>query len=296
MQWTLEQLKAFVEAAETGSFSAAARKLGKAQSRVSTAIANLEIDLGFELFDRSAKLPVLTEAGKEMLVDAKAILQQCHRMNSRAMAVTGGEPVAFNVAMDEAVPIQTFEILFERLAEAFPELKLTILNGSQDDIATWVNEGRADIGFIYRVKPLSESLDWYDIETVKQCLITGHDHPLALLEHPHEDDLVKYRQLAIRDRLGYSQEEPLSPRYWHVDSYYYISNLITRNLGWAFVPEHIVSHDWMEGSVKELSTAELSSPPLLTLSAIKRKARGWDKVMLWIDNTLSSLFTQQQKR
>lgn len=60
---SLEQFKALLAAAETGSFSAAARRLGKAQSVVSTAIANLEIDLGLELFDRSGRYPVLTEAG-----------------------------------------------------------------------------------------------------------------------------------------------------------------------------------------------------------------------------------------
>ncbi|MDD1793699.1 LysR family transcriptional regulator [Enterovibrio makurazakiensis] len=293
MQWTLEQLKAFVESAEAGSFSAGARKLGKAQSRVSTAIANLEVDLGFDLFDRSAKLPVLTEAGKEMLVDAKAILQQCQRMNSRAMAVTQGDPVAFTVAMDEAVPMQTFEILFTMLAEHFPELKVTILNGSQDDISTWVSEGRADMGFIFRVKPLTQSLDWYDITTVNQVLIAAYDHPLSDIEHPHEDDLVKHRQLAIRDRLGYSQEQPLSPRYWHIDSYFYIANLVMRGVGWAFVPAHVANHDWLESTVKLLSLNELSSPPLLTLSAIKTKKRGWDNVMLWIDSTLHTLFPGQ---
>ena len=290
MHWTLEQLKTFVEASECGSFSAAARRMGKAQSRVSTAISNLEVDLGFELFDRSGKLPVLTEAGKEMLVDAKAILQQCQRMNSRAMAVTEGDPIAFNVAMDEAVPIQTFETLFEMLAESFPDLKLTILSGSQDDIATLVNEGRADIGFIYRVKPLSQSLDWYDITTVKQVLMVSSDHPLTKIEHPHEDDLILYRQLAIRDKLGYSQEQPISPRYWHLDSYFYIASLVMRGVGWAFVPEHIANHEWHHGRVKILSTHELTSPPFYTLSAIKRKTRGWDKVMLWFDNTLAILF------
>ncbi|MFL7025820.1 LysR family transcriptional regulator [Enterovibrio norvegicus] len=294
MNWTLDQLKAFVEAAESGSFSAAARRLGKAQSRISTAISNLEVDLGFELFDRSAKLPVLTEAGKEMLVDAKAILHQCQRMNSRAMAVTEGDPVSFNVAMDEAVPIQTFETLFEMLADNFPNLKLTILNGSQDDIATWVNEGRADIGLIFRMKPLSESLDWYDLATLKQVMIAPCDHPLSKIEHPQEDDLITYRQLAIRDRLGYSQEQPISPRYWHVDSYFYIINLVMRGVGWAFVPEHIAKYEWHHGQVKIISTRELSSPPIYTLSVIKRKARGWDKVMTWLDTTLFSLFPSQR--
>lgn len=50
-----------------GSFSAAARKLGKSQSTVSTAIANLEIDLGLNLFDRSSRKPMLTEHGRVVL-------------------------------------------------------------------------------------------------------------------------------------------------------------------------------------------------------------------------------------
>ena len=50
---SLDQLQAFVSAADHGSFSAAARQLGKAQSAVSTAVINLEIDTGVDLFDRS---------------------------------------------------------------------------------------------------------------------------------------------------------------------------------------------------------------------------------------------------
>ena len=292
MHWTIEQLKAFIAAAETGSFSAASRKLGKAQSRISTAIANLEIDLGFELFDRSGKYPVLTESGKQMLIDAEAIMQQCQRMNARAIAVNAGDPLTFHVAIDEAVPVNTFETLFSLMAENFPELTVTILNGSQEDIATWVNEGRADIGFIYRVKSLGEQLEWYDLSTVKQILICGPDHPLADIENPTEDDLVKHRQLVIRDRLGHSQEKPLSPKYWHVDSYYYIASLVERNLGWAFVPEHIATNHWLKLGVKTLSTYELTSPPVLTLSAIKQKARNWDNVMLWFEPTLNRLISE----
>lgn len=84
MQWNLDQLQAFVVAVEQGSFSAAARKIGKAQSRISTAIANLELDLGFDLFDRSNRLPVLTEQGREMYIDARSVLSQCQRLSSRA--------------------------------------------------------------------------------------------------------------------------------------------------------------------------------------------------------------------
>ena len=62
MNPSMEQLEAFVAAAAQGSFSGAARALGKAQSAVSTQISNLEIDLGVELFDRTGRNPVLTAA------------------------------------------------------------------------------------------------------------------------------------------------------------------------------------------------------------------------------------------
>ena len=50
MNWNLEQLQLFVRTAENRSFSAAARKTGRAQSAVSAAIALLESDLGVTLF------------------------------------------------------------------------------------------------------------------------------------------------------------------------------------------------------------------------------------------------------
>lgn len=60
MRYSPEALTAFVETVAAGSFSAAARRLRKSQSTISTSIANLEADLGFDLFDRSARQPVLT--------------------------------------------------------------------------------------------------------------------------------------------------------------------------------------------------------------------------------------------
>lgn len=66
MRYSPEALNAFVETVSAGSFSAAARRLHKSQSTVSTAIANLEDDLGVTLFDRSARHPVLTEQGQRV--------------------------------------------------------------------------------------------------------------------------------------------------------------------------------------------------------------------------------------
>ncbi len=68
---TLDQMRIFVAAVDEGSFSAAARKLGRVQSAVSQSIAALEGQLGVALFDRSGKTPRLTPAGVALAKDAR---------------------------------------------------------------------------------------------------------------------------------------------------------------------------------------------------------------------------------
>ena len=59
---TIEQLRTLRAVAEAGSFSAAARKLGRVQAAVSQSIDRLEAQLGLRLFDRTGRVPVLTRA------------------------------------------------------------------------------------------------------------------------------------------------------------------------------------------------------------------------------------------
>ncbi|MGC7974414.1 LysR family transcriptional regulator, partial [Salmonella enterica] len=71
---SLDQLRDFVQVADSGSFLAAARKLSRAQSAVSYAIATLEDQLGVLLFDRSGYRPQLTSPGVALLADARQVL------------------------------------------------------------------------------------------------------------------------------------------------------------------------------------------------------------------------------
>ena len=89
-RFSLEQLEAFVCAAHERSFSGAARKLGKAQSAISTAVINLEIDLGVTLFDRSGRYPRLTSEGIVLLADARQVLSSVDGMKARAKGMATG--------------------------------------------------------------------------------------------------------------------------------------------------------------------------------------------------------------
>ncbi|WP_068713895.1 LysR family transcriptional regulator [Vibrio tritonius] len=293
MNWTLDQLAAFVTSAKAGSFSAAARRLGKAQSRISTAIANLEADLDIELFDRSSKLPTLTPAGKEMYKEAEAILLQCQRLDARAFRASSRQEISLTIAMDEAVPIGIFECFFEQFANKFPLLKLTIINGSQEDIAQWVDEKRADLGILFHVNTLPDSLDFVSIGQFQHSLIVSKNHPLAECPEPSLSELNQYKQLVICDRMGNSKGQTICPDHWFIDSYYYITALVMRNIGWALVPEHLAKYEFYCDDIVELSTKYIPLPLLVEMGVVKRVDRGDSDVINWIYENISNKKLQQ---
>src|SRR5713226_6239921 len=87
---SLDQLRTFIAAADEGSFSATRRRLRRAQSVVSQTLANLERQLGGKLFDRRGRFPVLTDQGRALLVDARAVVGNVDTLKTRAKSLAGG--------------------------------------------------------------------------------------------------------------------------------------------------------------------------------------------------------------
>ena len=106
---TLDQLRTFIAAVDTGSFSAAGRKLRRAQSVVSQTLANLEGQLGVKLFDRSARYPKLTDEGRSLLVDARSIADAIDGFKARARAMREGLEPELAVAVDVMYPMDALD-------------------------------------------------------------------------------------------------------------------------------------------------------------------------------------------
>src|SRR5450432_3714707 len=102
---TLDQLRTFIAAAEQGSFSAAGRKLRRAQSVVSQTIANLEGQLRVSLFERSARYPVLTDEGKALLGEAKTVVNGMDALKARARTMSEGLEPELSVVVDVMYPM-----------------------------------------------------------------------------------------------------------------------------------------------------------------------------------------------
>lgn len=70
----IHQLETFLAVVEEGSFSGAAKALGRTQPAVSQVIARLEDELGQRLFERPARRGGMTDAGKALVEYAKRLL------------------------------------------------------------------------------------------------------------------------------------------------------------------------------------------------------------------------------
>jgi len=84
---SLDQLRTFIAAADEGSFSAAGRRLRRAQSVVSQTLANPEGQPGVKLFDHRAHVPVLTDQGRALLADARAVAGCVDLLKARAKSL-----------------------------------------------------------------------------------------------------------------------------------------------------------------------------------------------------------------
>ena len=102
---TLDQLRTFIAAVDEGSFSAAGRKLRRAQSVVSQTLLNLEAQLGVKLFDRAARYPRLTEQGRSLLGDARSVANTIDGFKARAHAMREGLEPELAVAIDVMYPL-----------------------------------------------------------------------------------------------------------------------------------------------------------------------------------------------
>ena len=90
MVFSSDSVQVFLAVLDHGSFSAAARALGRVPSAVSMAMANLEADLNLQLFERIGREPRPTPAARALEPQARLLAAQLQQLNAQALALTQG--------------------------------------------------------------------------------------------------------------------------------------------------------------------------------------------------------------
>jgi len=256
MRHSPEALLAFAEAAMLGSFSAAARKLGKSLSTISSAIANLEIDLGLTLFDRSSRKPRLTAHGQVMLGRVQEILAAGDRLDRSAAQLAGGLEARLSIVLSDTYQSDRFEEILSAFEHKFPDLELECLIAEHGDLVVLVESGRAQIGLVAAQGSYPPDIGAATLSELSEiALFVARSHPLAVQADITREMLGDYRELRLNTYLDDAERQP-PLRSWSAPSYLMLLEMAVLGFGWAAIPR------WQVNRFAADSLVEL-------------KARGW---------------------
>jgi DNA-binding transcriptional LysR family regulator len=254
---SLDQLRTFIAAADEGSFSAAGRRLRRAQSVVSQTLANLEGQLGVKLFDRRGHLPVLTDQGRALLADARSVASDVDLFKARARSLAGGLEPELSVAVDVMFPETTFTGAVAAFQKAFPSTLLRFDIESSAVIEP-VLEGRCAIGVAGAWALAPPQLTHELLLTIRVPTVVSPQHPLATCRGQiPRTVLAEHIQISHLDpsdlALVYGAAHPKYPRVWRLSHLGAKLAFLRAGFGFGGMPLHAIEVDLASGALVEIT-------------------------------------------
>jgi DNA-binding transcriptional LysR family regulator len=256
---SLDQLRTFIAAADEGSFSAAGRRLRRAQSVVSQTLANLEGQLGVKLFDRSGHLPVLTDQGRSLLADARTVAGDVDLLKARAKSLAGGLEPELSVAVDVMFPDATLTAAVAAFQKEFPATLLRF-DIESSAVVEPVVDGRCAVGVVGSWALAPPQLTHESLLTVRTLTVVSAQHPLAahrgqiplsvLAEH------IQITHVDLSDiSRGYEPRLKI-PRVWRLSHLGAKLAFLRAGFGFGGLPLPIIEADLASGRLVEITTED----------------------------------------
>ncbi|MDH3837578.1 MAG: LysR family transcriptional regulator, partial [Desulfobacteraceae bacterium] len=190
MEW--QQIVGFYHVAKLGSFTKAANTTFRTQSAISQQIKNLEEELGCQLFERIGKRKLrLTSAGNRFFKFSETILERHSFLIEELNEMKGVQKGRLRVAAPFTTLFHLFPLALKHYITQFPNVELTILDRSQQDILGLIKNGDIDFGLVLEsiVPKDLTALRWKKVRTV---VITPVGHPLAKAKRVTLKQIGKY--------------------------------------------------------------------------------------------------------
>lgn len=288
---TLDQLQVFLAVAETGSFTAASKRMNRAQSVISYTISNLEAQLEVSLFERNgSRQTAMTEAGKALLADSRRIISDLQVMRARAKALKQGLEAEVTLAISNMVPTDAIVETLGEFGHRYPAVTLSLNSGELGMVMDMVMSGKASVGVGGALLRAEDTLTVQKIGHSYMVPVAAADHPLAKFDRPlTRADVREEVQLVVTDASGITQGRNfnvLSYKVWRVSDIATKHQLIRGGLGWGGLPVALVREDLAGGRLRalEIDAYETSEYPLY---AIHRTANPPGPATQWLIQSLA---------
>lgn len=272
--FSLDQLRTFVAAADNGSFSAAARRLRRAQSAVSQTVANLEALIGVPLFDRSGRYPVLTEQGRALLEQARTVTGAIDHFKARAHGLAKGLEPELSLVVNVLFPTRVLTQAITGFQMRFPDTTLRISVEGLGAVLELVLDGTCAFGIRGPIGGAHPDLSSEYLLQVGYQMVAAPSHPLAHIRGPITTKvLAQHVQLVLSDRSKLTAEKDFrvfAPKTWRLYDLGAKHALLKAGLGWGGMPVDVVREDLDRGLLVPLEIADMTTAAMITMSVVYR--------------------------
>jgi DNA-binding transcriptional LysR family regulator len=237
-------LSAFLEVAESCSFSKAGERLHLSQPAISKRVAALEAAIGSKLFDRVGRQITLTDAGRTLLPYAQRVLDDIEDGRRALSQLSGRISGRLSIGTSHHIGLHRLPPVLKRYTQKFPDVDLDIHFMDSEIACQEVLSGRLELGIVTlptdAIAHLQTRLVWPD----PLAVVASPEHPLAARKRLRLSDLADYPAV-LPDEATYThriiksalQAQGLQPRVRLATNYMETLKMLAAiGLGWSVLP------------------------------------------------------------
>ncbi|CAN5674968.1 LysR family transcriptional regulator [soil metagenome] len=277
MAWSSDNVEVFLAVIDNGSFSAAARALGRVPSAVSMAIGNLEAELDLLLFDRTGREPRPNAAARSLEPQARLLATQSRQLQVQALSLTQGLEHRLTLAIAPELLAAPWSAALATLAQEHPLLEVEVLAAPQADALDMLHSGRAQLALVFERPSLDGREGFQEVSSETMVAVIAPGHPVLALAGGslREQHLITTRQIVVAGRdLATSDPRFVYARdTWRSDNALAALSLIAAGLGWGRLPRNVVLPHIAAGALLEIPFENLSNGLDLWVDVVWSKER-----------------------
>ena len=280
MNFNSDSIELFLAVIERGSFSAAARALGRVPSAVSMSIGNLEAELGYLLFDRSHREPQPTAMALSLVPHARLIAEQLKQLQVHAVELSLGLESKLSIGVVADIDRRRLLAAIKVIAERHPLLDIEVLTAPQDDVLAMLHSGRVSVCLAFAGLSMNVLERFQFVGSERMIATLAADSPLLRGQQDlFLEDLVHVRQIIVASRdLPISETRPLvAESYWRTDSLETAMEMVEAGLGWGNFPLSVVQPRLGSGRLKRLNFRNIENGLVMPVHAVWLKSQPLQK-------------------
>lgn len=252
---TLEQWRALQAVVDHGGYVQAAKHLGRTHSAVNHAVQRLQQQLGVELLELKGRKAQLTATGEVLLRESRQLSERAQSLESLAAVLAAGWETEVTLSIEELYPMQELASVLQQFITESRGCQVRIRNDVLGGSLEAIEQRHADIVVFASQRVFNES---EMVGVVSFSPVAHPDHPVFAVGRPLRlSDLSEHLQIAIADTALAPQSKRdsewlLTEQRITVANFAAAMQLLTRGIGYCFVPSHLTSNALRRGTLKRI--------------------------------------------